>query len=211
MSDRSEIFSGQVEIRKSKRLSCTRSVAKSVTKSKRLQTWCHRRPVETPTSSSTTTIRVEVDVHGIGLCRDDWRHEVMGMGRRDCGVATAPVHQGCPVPICDFDMAAWACVNGITDPDSKVSELQPQYLPTLYLYCLCLVEVERVVARVVWRGDNTCGRQSFKLDSTKGIFLTIFSTSLTLVATVVCSAKWRDLPDSGSSGRVRDTSKADPG
>ena len=125
---------------------------------RRLQTWCHRCPVETPTSSNTTTIRVVEDVHGIGLCRDHWRHEVIGRIRSDCGVATAFVHQGCPIPICDFDMAAWAFVNISADSNSECGELQPQYLPALYLYSLRLVVVERVVAGVVWRRDNTCGR-----------------------------------------------------
>ena len=115
---------------------------------KRLQTWCHRCPVDAPTRSSTTTIRVEVDVHGIGLCRDDWWQ----------GVATGFVHQGCTVSIRDFDMVAWAFVNISADSNSEFGELQPQYLPTLYSYRLRLVEVERVVAGIVWRSENTCGR-----------------------------------------------------
>ena len=137
---------------------------------KRLQTWRHRCPVETPASSTTTTIRVVVDVHGIGLCCDHWRHEVTGRIRRDCGVATAFVHQDCPVPICDFDMAAWAFVNISADSNSKLGELQPQCLPTLYLYSLCFVDAGRVAAGVVWRRDNTCGRYSFKLNSSRERF-----------------------------------------
>ena len=39
----------------------------------------------------------------------------------------------------------------------------------------------------------------------------IFPASLTLAATGVCRTSWGDLPESGSTGRVRDTSKADPG
>ena len=63
---------------------------------------------------------------------------------------------------------------------------------------------------MVWRGDNTCGKKSFKLNSTKRTFLKLVSKSLTLAATAVARAVCCHLPESGSSGRVRDTSKADP-
>ena len=47
---------------------------------------------------------------------------------------------------------------------------------------------------VVWRGDNTCGKETFWQ----------LSSPLTFAATAFCRAKcW--LPDSSSSGRVRDT------
>ena len=150
---------------------------------KRLQTWCHCRPVETPTSLCTTAVRVEEDVHGVGHGRYDWRLEVTARSWTTVVVAAALAHQGCPVPICDVDVVVGThrC-----RPNSKEGELYPQDFATLHLYCLCFINVVRIFSRVVWRGDNTCGTQSFKLNSTKGIFLTIFSSSLTFAATAVC-------------------------
>ena len=49
-----------------------------------------------------------------------------------------------------------------------MGELQPQYLPTLHFYDVCLVEVVWVVVRVFWRGDVTYGFQ----DELKVIFFT---------------------------------------
>ena len=121
-----------------------------------LLTWCHRTPAETPTSLCTTAIRVEEDLHSVAPGRYDWRQEVQGMRWISIRVAAAVVHQGCPVPIRDIDVVALAG-GDITSPNSKVGELQPQYLPTLHLYRLCLLNVVMVAARVVWRGDNTCG------------------------------------------------------
>ena len=89
-------------------------------------------------------IRVEEDLHGVGVGHDDWRQEG----------AAALVHQGLPVPVFDLDMVACAVATG---PDIKLGKLQPQYLPNLNLYPLCLLNVRRVVVGVVWRSDNTCG------------------------------------------------------
>ena len=72
------------------------------------------------------------------------------------GVATAVVHQGCPIPIDDFDIVAWAGGEITTSPNIKVGELQPQYLTTFHLNAFCLVNQVRIVVRVVWWGDNTC-------------------------------------------------------
>ena len=105
------------------------------------------------------------------------------------GVAAAPVHQGCPVPFYDFDIVAWAGGRiTVTRINFKVGKLQPQHLPTLYLYPICPLEVVRIILGVVWRGDDTCGKQSFKLNSTKRTFFTFVSKSLTLAATTVCRA-----------------------
>ena len=104
------------------------------------------------------------------------------------GVAAAPVHQGCPVPFQDSDMVAWAVGHIIvTGNNSKAGELQSQHLPTRYLYRLCLLVVVRISLGVVCRGDNTCGKQSLKLNSTEGTFSTNVSRLLTLAATAV----WR--------------------
>ena len=72
-------------------------------------------------------IRVEEYFHCIGYRCDSWWLEVQGRRWVPGGVAAAVVHQGCPVPIGDLDIVA-------TGPhNSKVGELQPQYLPSLYL------------------------------------------------------------------------------
>ena len=92
-------------------------------------------------------IRVEEDLHSVAPGRYDWRQEVSR--KRWIRVAAAVVHQGCPVPIGDLDIVAWAG-GDITSPNFKVGELQPQYLPTLHFYYLCFVVVVRIVARVVW-------------------------------------------------------------
>ena len=156
----------------------------------RCQTWCHLRPVETPSRGVSRAVRVEEDVHGVRLCGEDWRQEVPGMRwTYTTGVAAAPVHQGCPVPFYDFDIVAWAGGRVTeTSMNSKVGKLQPQHLPTLYSYRICPLKVVRIMTGVVWRGDDTCGKQSFKLNSTKKTLFTLVSKSLTLAATTVCRA-----------------------
>ena len=111
---------------------------------KSFQTWCHRRPAETPTRLCLTAIRPEEDHHGVAVGHDDWRQ----------AEAAALVHQGFPVLVFDLDMVACAVAAG---PNIKLGKLQPQYLPNLNLYPLCPLNVSRVVVGVVWRGDNTCG------------------------------------------------------
>ena len=174
---------------------------------KRIQTWCHWRPVETPTIPWPTAIRVEEDVHGVGHARYDWRQEVTGRSWTTVGVAAPLAQQGCPVPICDLDIVVGTT---ICKPNSSEGELYPQNFPTLHMNCLCLIEVVGIFFRVVWRSDNTCLKQSFKLNLTKDRFLIIFSAPLTLAATAVCRTSWGDLPESGSGGRVGDTSKVEP-
>ena len=147
---------------------------------KRLQTWCHCRPVETPTFLCATAIRVEENVHGVGQGHYDWWQEVTIRSWTSLGVAAAPVHQSCPVPICDFDKVSGT---HICHPNSNVGELYPQNFPTLDLHRLCYIQIIRIPIRVVWRGDNTCGKQSFRLNST------ILSKSITLAATAACRAK----------------------
>ena len=140
----------------------------------RSQTWCHCCPVETPSRACSRAVRVEEDVHGVRLCGEDWRQEVPRRRWTYSGVAAAPVHQGCPVPFYDFDIVTWAggSIATVTGINLKAGELQPQHLPTLYLYRLCPLQVVRITFGMIWRGDNTCGKQSFKLNSTKGTFFT---------------------------------------
>ena len=111
-----------------------------------LQTWCHCAPAKTPSNTCMIDIRVEEYFHCIGSRCDSWWLEVQGriIWIR---VATAVVHQGCPVPIGDLDIVEFT---GGFPLNSKVGELQPQYLPTLHFYPLGLVKVVRIVVRVVW-------------------------------------------------------------
>ena len=99
-----------------------------------LQTWCHRDPAKTPPSRShpVSAIRVEEYFHCVGSRCDGWWLEVQGI-RWTIGIAAAVVHQGCPVPIGDLDIVAWAGGDRTTNFNSKVVELQPQYLPCLHL------------------------------------------------------------------------------
>ena len=144
---------------------------------KRHQTWCHRCPVETPSSGFSRGIRVEEDIHGVGLCGEDgWQV-----------VAAARVHQCSPVPFHDFDGVASAGdhIPRRTSINCKAGELQFQQLPALCLYPLCLLKSAGITPPwVVWRADNTCGKQSLKLNPTKGTLSIIVSISpLTLAAT----------------------------
>ena len=114
-----------------------------------MHTWCHSTPAETPPRISTTAICVEEDLHFVApSCYYGWQ-EVGERGWILSGEAAALVHQGCPVPICDFDKVACAGIESTTRPNRKGGELQPQYLPTLNLYRLCLVNVVRIVVGVV--------------------------------------------------------------
>ena len=134
------------------------------------ETWCHCTPAETPTRLCIIAICPKKDVHCVGGRRDVWRQEEKGTGWFDWGVATAVVHQGCPVPICDLDMVPLTIRS---PPNSKVGELQPQYLSTLHLNCLGLLKVVRVIARVVWWSKNTC-KTHIKTGLVYAIFLANF-------------------------------------
>ena len=81
------------------------------------------------------------------------------VGWINSGEAADLVNQSYPVPIGDFDIVVMVTGSRIT-MNSKLGELQPQYLPTLHLDFFCLVKVVRVIAREVWRGDNTCAKRS---------------------------------------------------
>ena len=88
-------------------------------------------------------------------------------------------------------MVACAVVDSTRDMNGKMPELHPQYLSTLRSYGFCLLKLKRVVARVVWRGDNTCGWLAvYRVDFKNWIKLFyIFSPLLTLAATAFCWAK----------------------
>ena len=104
-------------------------------------TFFHGPPTKTPSIRCPAFISVEIDLNFVSFgCYDLW-----------VGVAAAVVHQSCPVPIGDLDKVAWAGGDiTMAIRNSKVGELQPQYLATLHFYCLRLVEVVRVVVRVIW-------------------------------------------------------------
>ena len=111
---------------------------------------------------------MEEDVHGVRICGEDWRQEVPQMRWTYTGVAAAPVHQGCPVPFYDFDIVAWAAGHIIvTSIKLKAGELQPQHLPTLYLYPICPLKVVRITFGVVWRDEDTCGIAVFQVELDK--------------------------------------------
>ena len=81
----------------------------------------------------------EDDVDNVGCACDVCRQ----------GRAAVLLHQGCPVPIHDFDKVKTG--RWITNQmNSKVGELQPQNLPVLHLYSVRLLKVVRVKVRVVW-------------------------------------------------------------
>ena len=108
---------------------------------------------------------MEEDFHSVAPGRYDWWQEVqvffcymVMVGWINSGEAADLVNQSYPVPIGDFDIVVMVTGSRIT-MNSKVRELQPQYLPTLHLDFLCLVKVVGVIAREVWRGDNTCEKE----------------------------------------------------
>ena len=74
-----------------------------------------------------------------------------------------------------------------------------------HFYCVLLLDTVGIVARVVWRADNACGKVSVKMNSRKGTFLTSISPPLTLTATAFCRATLVHLPESSPSGGVRGT------
>ena len=83
------------------------------------------------------------------------------------------------LPFHDFDGVASAGdhIPRRTSINCKAGELQFQQLPALCLYPLCLLKSARISPRVVWRADNTCGKQSLKLNPTKGRLSIIVSIS----------------------------------
>ena len=110
-------------------------------------------PVKTPTRRCILVIGVEVDLHCVGEAGYDRRLEVVGRRWIKIRVAAAVVHQGRPVPIGDFDKVARAGVDvttrSTTRRNSKVSELKPQYLPTLHCDQFFFVKAVGIVSRVV--------------------------------------------------------------
>ena len=151
-------------------------------------TWGHSTPVDTPTSPWMMFIGCEQELDDICLACDVGRLRVSRGSR----------HQGCPIPVCD-----WQVVPKVKGEHGEV-EWQDQTL--LYFYRLCLLKIVGIAARVVWRGYNTCCKESFKI--TPRANLIMFSPPLTSAATALCRAKcWMHwLPKSGSGGQVRSTS-----
>ena len=113
-------------------------------------TLCHCRPSKTPTKSWVFVIGVEVDFHYVRFgCYDRWL-EVFGRRWISIRVAAAVAHQGRPVPIGDSDKVGLASVDTATNPNSKGSELKPQYFPFFHSHVFSLLYVVRIVSRVVW-------------------------------------------------------------
>ena len=172
-------------------------------------TWCNRNPAQSPSISCIYVICVEMNFYSVAPRINGWRQEIPVIRWFKRGTAAAVVHQRCPVPIGDFDIVAfWAGDDTgitLTTPDIKVGKLQFQCFPAQYFYCFCLVDIVRIVVRIVWGGDNTC-----KKLEVNNIFITKPSP-LTLAATSFCRTKWvYRLPDWFSSGWIKNTSKAQP-
>ena len=92
---------------------------------------------------------MEVDFHFVRFGCYNQRLEIAGIRWIAIRVAAAVAHQGRPVPIGDFDKVGWAGVDITTNPNSKVGELQPQYLPTLHIDLFFPVKVMRIISWVV--------------------------------------------------------------
>ena len=121
-------------------------------------------PAEIPTIPCTGAICVEDYFHYVAP-GSDWRNEISPASsnhKMAIWIGTAALfHQGSAVPISNFDIVS--LTGGIHKMNIKVGELYSQYRPTLYFYSLRLVNVVWIVTRVVWGGDNTCGKKTFKL------------------------------------------------
>ena len=110
----------------------------------------HSRPSKTPTRSCFFAIGVEVDFHFVRFGCYDRRLEVQVMRWFLIRVAANLVHQGRPVPIGDSHKVARAGFNAITLPNSKGSELKPQYFPILHTHVFGLLKVMRIKGGMVW-------------------------------------------------------------
>ena len=113
-------------------------------------TLCHCRPTKTPTRCCEVVIGVEVDFHFVRFGCYDRRLEVIDIRWISIQDAAAVVHQGRPVPIDDSHKVARAGFNALTRPNSKGSELKPQYFPFFHSHVFGLLYVVRIVSRMVW-------------------------------------------------------------
>ena len=75
---------------------------------------------------------MEVDFHFVRFGCYDWWLEVIERRWISIQVAAAVVHQGRPVPIGDSHKVGRASVDTATNPNSKGSELKPQYFPFIH-------------------------------------------------------------------------------
>ena len=89
--------------------------------------------------------------HCVGFGCDGWwlevKKEIICI---NIGEAAAVVHQGCPVPIRDLDIMARTGGDITASLNFKIGEVQPQYLPSHHLYCLCHLMVDGVFVGIVW-------------------------------------------------------------
>ena len=98
----------------------------------------HCTPADAPTRICNTAVSLEVQLDSVA-CADD------GVGRQ--GGAAPLLHQGGAVAISDGQVVVVTCFVGL---NVKCSELQRQDQPLFHFYCLCLPQVFRIKARVVW-------------------------------------------------------------
>ena len=59
-------------------------------------TWCHRTPTDTPTRPCTTVISAEHQLDDVGCA--------CYVGGKGAAIATALLHPGCPVAVCDYQV-----------------------------------------------------------------------------------------------------------
>ena len=98
-------------------------------------TWCDCTPAETPPSPSIIAICVEDDLHCVALaCDDCWQLEVPRRRWVFLREPAALVHQGCPVPINNFDKVEILTLRLEFTYNFEEGELQNQYLPAFHLY-----------------------------------------------------------------------------
>ena len=108
-----------------------------------------RRPIETPTRICAPFIGVEVDIHFVCFGCYDRRLEVHRRIWISISVAAAVVHQGRPIPIGDSDEVRGAG-GAAAYNNSKGGEFKPQDLPTFQRDLVCLLNIRRIVVRMVW-------------------------------------------------------------
>ena len=123
------------------------------------------------------TCGVEEDLHSVAPACYDWRQEVIGIRWIQGGAATAIVHQGCSVPICDFDIVAWAGGAIATSWNIKAGELKPQKLSIFHLYHIRSVQQAGIAVRAVWWSQHACGEESLILSTQTFCFLSSLRNS----------------------------------
>ena len=108
-------------------------------------TWRHCTPAETPPLPCNTMVCMEQDIDDICPAWDiGWQGDTTGHPHQGCPVAVRDCH-----PVCIF-------------LSREVGELQCDHQSLLHLYFVRHPQMIRILSRVIWRCDNTWGKESFK-------------------------------------------------